>query len=113
MTLASTWRLTITTRLCALDGLQRTIYVSGTKIWRGWRVGFMSRRPAGWSSACSTWAAPPDDFPRCWKKKPWPGASTSCASRQCIRSRLDGGRSVKLALAHGCSFAAEPAGLFG
>ena len=32
-----------------------------------------------------------------------------------IRSRLDQerGRSVKLALAHGCSFASEPAGLFG
>ena len=32
-----------------------------------------------------------------------------------IRTRLDGARarSVKLALAHGCTFAAEPAGLFG
>jgi DNA-binding transcriptional MocR family regulator len=32
-----------------------------------------------------------------------------------IRGRLDAarGRSVKLALGHGCSFAAEPAGLFG
>ena len=32
-----------------------------------------------------------------------------------MRTRLDGARArtVKLALAHGCTFAAEPAGLFG
>lgn len=107
------------TRLCALDGLQRTIYVSGfAKILApGWRVGFM--------------AAPPDLVERLLNTKLLATLSTPALLEQAlawcidqgqlrrhaerIRSRLDQarGRSVQLALAHGCSFAAEPAGLFG
>ncbi len=107
------------TRLCALDGLQRTIYVSGfAKILApGWRVGFM--------------AAPPDLVERLLNTKLLATLTTPALLEKAlawcidqgqlrrhaerIRTRLDAarGRSVKLALAHGCSFAAEPAGLFG
>jgi len=107
------------TRLCALDGLQRTIYVSGfAKILApGWRVGFM--------------AAPPDLVERLLDTKLLATLTTPALLEKAlawcidqgqlrrhaerIRTRLDQARarSVKLALAHGCSFAAEPAGLFG
>ena len=107
------------TRLCALDGLQRTIYVSGfSKILApGWRVGFL--------------AAPPDLVERLLNTKLLATLTTPALLEKAlawcidqgqlrrhaerIRSRLDQarGRSAKLALAHGCSFAAEPAGLFG
>lgn len=107
------------TRLCALDGLQRTIYVSGfAKILApGWRVGFM--------------AAPPDLVERLLDTKLLATLTTPALLEKAlawcidqgqlrrhaerIRTRLDQARarSVKLALAHGCTFAAEPAGLFG
>jgi DNA-binding transcriptional MocR family regulator len=50
------------TRLSALDGLQRTIYVSGfSKILApGWRVGFLAAPAPTWLSACST--------PNCWPR---------------------------------------------
>jgi DNA-binding transcriptional MocR family regulator len=107
------------TRLCALDGLQRTIYVSGfAKILApGWRVGFL--------------AAPTDLVQRLLDTKLLGTLTTPALLEKAlawcidqgqlrrhaerIRTRLDAARarSVKLALAHGCSFAAEPAGLFG
>ena len=107
------------TRLCALDSLQRTIYVSGfAKILApGWRVGFL--------------AAPTDLVQRLLDTKLLGTLTTPALLEKAlawcidqgqlrrhaerIRTRLDAARarSVKLALAHGCSFAAEPAGLFG
>ncbi|NMM09460.1 MAG: PLP-dependent aminotransferase family protein [Polaromonas sp.] len=107
------------TRLCALDGLQRTIYVSGfAKILApGWRVGFL--------------AAPPDMVERLLNTKLLATLTTPALLEKAlawcidqgqlrrhaerIRTRLEQARarSVKLALAHGCTFAAEPAGLFG
>ncbi|CAN7541369.1 PLP-dependent aminotransferase family protein [Polaromonas sp. LjRoot131] len=107
------------TRLCSLDGLQRTIYVSGfAKILApGWRVGFM--------------AAPPDLVERLLDTKLLATLTTPALLEKAlawcidqgqlrrhaerIRTRLDAARarSVKLAVAHGCTFAAEPAGLFG
>ncbi|MBA3593068.1 MAG: PLP-dependent aminotransferase family protein [Polaromonas sp.] len=107
------------TRLCALDGLQRTIYVSGfAKILApGWRVGFM--------------AAPPDLVQRLLDTKLLGTLTTPALLEKALAWCIDQGqlrrhaerirtqlaaaraRSVKLALAHGCSFAAEPAGLFG
>ena len=107
------------TRLSALDGLQRTIYVSGfAKILApGWRVGYI--------------AAPPDLFERLLDTKLLASLTTPALLEKAlawcidqgqlrrhaerIRLRLDAARtrSVKLALAHGCTFAAEPAGLFG
>ena len=107
------------TRLCALDGLQRTIYVSGfSKILApGWRVGFM--------------AAPPDLVERLLNTKLLATLTTPALLEKAlawcidqgqlrrhaerIRTQLDQARarSVKLAQAHGCTFAAEPTGLFG
>jgi DNA-binding transcriptional MocR family regulator len=107
------------TRLCALDGLQRTIYVSGfAKILApNWRVGFM--------------AAPPDIYERLLDTKLLSTLTTPALLEKAlawcidqgqlrrhaerIRTRLDlaRARSVKLALHAGCRFVAEPAGLFG
>ena len=107
------------TRLSVLDGLQRTIYVSGfAKILApGWRVGYL--------------AAPPDLVERLLDTKLLATLTTPALLEKAlawcidqgqfrrhverIRHRLDQarGRSTRLALAHGCSFVAEPAGLFG
>ncbi len=107
------------TRLCALDGLQRTIYVSGfAKILApNWRVGYL--------------AAPVDLVERLLDTKLLSTLTTPALLEKAlawcidqgqlrrhaerIRTRLDlaRARSVKLALQAGCTFAAEPAGLFG
>jgi DNA-binding transcriptional MocR family regulator len=107
------------TRLCALDGLQRTIYVSGfAKILApGWRVGFMAAPTELVQRLLDTKLLGTLTTPALLEKAlAWcidQGQLRRHAER--IRTRLDAARarSVKLALAHGCSFAAEPAGLFG
>ena len=107
------------TRLCALDGLQRTIYVSGfAKILApGWRVGYLAA-PSGLVEAfIDTKLLATLTTPALLEKAlAWcieQGQLRRHAER--IRTRLDQarGRSVKLAMAHGCSFASPPAGLFG
>jgi DNA-binding transcriptional MocR family regulator len=89
------------TRMSVLDGLQRTIYVSGfAKILApNWRVGYL--------------AAPADLLERALAHCIEQGQLRRHAER--IRTRLDGARvrSVKLATAAGCRFVAEPSGLFG
>ena len=107
------------TRLCSLDGLQRTIYVSGfAKILApNWRVGYL--------------AAPADMVERLLDTKLLGTLTTPALLEKAlalcieqgqlrrhaerIRTRLDAARSrsVKLAMQAGCIFAAEPAGLFG
>ena len=107
------------TRLSALDGLQRTIYVSGfAKILApGWRVGFLAAPPALYERLLDTKLLATLTTPALLEKAlAWcidQGQLRRHAER--IRTRLDvaRGRSVKLALAGGCSFAAPPAGLFG
>jgi len=107
------------TRLCALDGLQRTIYASGfAKILApNWRVGFLAAPPSLIERLLDTKLLGTLTTPALLEK-----ALALCieqgqlrrhAGR--IRTRLDAARSrsVKLALASGCTFAAEPAGLFG
>ncbi len=107
------------TRLCALDGLQRTIYVSGfAKILApGWRVGFLAAPVAFVESFIDTKLLATLTTPALLEK-----ALALCIEQgqlrrhaERIRTRLDQARarSVKLALAHGCSFAAPPVGLFG
>ena len=107
------------TRLSALDGLQRTIYVSGfAKILvPGWRVGYI--------------AAPLDLYERLLDTKLLASLTTPALFEKALAWCIDQGQlrrhaerlrgrlataralSVKLALAQGCTFAAEPAGLFG
>jgi DNA-binding transcriptional MocR family regulator len=107
------------TRLCALDGLQRTIYVSGfAKILApSWRVGYL--------------AAPADLCERLLDTKLLSTLTTPSVLEQAMALCIDQGqlrrhaerirlrlaqareRSVRLALQAGCRFAADPAGLFG
>ncbi len=106
-------------RLSALDGLQRTIYVSGfSKILApGWRVGFMAAPTALFERLLDTKLLATLTTPALLEK-----AMAYCIDQgqlrrhaERIRTRLDlaRSRSVKLALAAGCTFAAPPAGLFG
>ena len=107
------------TRLSALDGLQRTIYVSGfAKILApNWRIGFMAASPAVFSRLLETKLLTTLTTPALFERAlAWcidQGQLRRHADR--IRLRLDGARAraVKLALGHGCTFVSEPAGLFG
>ncbi|MEO7242415.1 MAG: PLP-dependent aminotransferase family protein [Variovorax sp.] len=107
------------TRLSTLDGLQRTIYVSGfAKILApNWRVGFFAASPDMVARLMDTKLLTTLTTPAIFER-----ALASCIDRgqlrrhaERVRGRLDGARAraVKLALAHGCRFASEPAGLFG
>lgn len=106
-------------RMCALDGLQRTIYVSGfAKILApNWRVGFLAAPAELVERLLDTKLLGTLTTPSLLEK-----ALALCMEQgqlrrhaERIRLRLDGARSrsVKLALAAGCRFASEPAGLFG
>jgi DNA-binding transcriptional MocR family regulator len=107
------------TRLCALDGLQRTIYVSGfSKILApNWRVGYMAAPKALAEALLDTKLLTTLTTPALLEKAvAWcidQGQLRRHAER--IRTRMDAARarSVKLAVAHGCTLAAEPAGMFG
>ncbi|MCJ0761688.1 PLP-dependent aminotransferase family protein [Variovorax terrae] len=107
------------TRLSSLDGLQRTVYVNGfAKILApNWRIGFLAAPPALAERLLDTKLLATLTTPALLEKAlAWcieQGQLRRHAER--IRTRLDlaRARSVKLALAAGCTFAAEPAGLFG
>ncbi len=107
------------TRLCALDGLQRTIYVSGfAKILApNWRIGFLAASPALYPRLLETKLLATLTTPALFERAlSWcidQGQVRRHAER--VRIRLDGARArtVKLAIAHGCTFESEPAGLFG
>lgn len=107
------------TRLCALDGLQRTIYVSGfAKILApNWRIGFLAAPPQLFGRLLETKLMATLTTPAIFERALAWCIDQGQLRRHCerIRARLDAarGRTVKLALAAGCSFAAEPAGLFG
>jgi DNA-binding transcriptional MocR family regulator len=107
------------TRLCALDGLQRTIYVGGfAKILApNWRIGFMAAPPALVEQLLDTKLLSTLTTPALMEKALAHCIEQGQLRRHCerIRTRLDAARSrsVKLALNAGCRFAAEPAGLFG
>jgi DNA-binding transcriptional MocR family regulator len=107
------------TRLCALDGLQRTIHVSGfAKILApNWRVGFLAAPAALVEQLLDTKLLATLTTPALLEK-----ALALCMEQgqlrrhaERIKTRLGAARSrsVKLALNAGCTFAAEPAGLFG
>ena len=107
------------TRLCALDGLQRTIYVSGfAKVLApNWRVGYLAAPPELVERLLDTKLLSTLTTPALLERAlAWcidQGQLRRHAER--IRTRLDAARnrSVKLALAHGCTFAADPVGIFG
>ena len=107
------------TRLCALDGLQRTVYVSGfAKILApGWRVGYLVAPQNLVERLLDTKLLATLTTPALLEK-----ALAICIDQgqlrrhaERIRTRLDAARSrsVKLAQNAGCVFAAPPAGLFG
>ncbi len=107
------------TRLSALDGLERTIYVGGfAKILApNWRIGFLAAPTALVERMLDTKLLGTLTTPALLEK-----ALALCIEQgqlrrhaERVRTRLDvaRGRSVKLALNAGCRFVAEPAGLFG
>jgi DNA-binding transcriptional MocR family regulator len=107
------------TRMSVLDGLQRTFYVSGfAKILApNWRVGYLVA-PPDWverllDTKLLTTLTTPSLLERALAHCIEQGQLLRHAER--IRVRLDEarGRSAKLALAAGCRFVSEPAGLFG
>ena len=107
------------TRLCALDGLQRTVHVSGfAKILApNWRVGFLAAHPSLIEQLLDTKLLATLTTPALLER-----ALALCMEQgqlrrhaERIKTRLAAARSrsVKLALNAGCTFAAEPVGLFG
>ncbi|QTD44918.1 PLP-dependent aminotransferase family protein [Ottowia testudinis] len=107
------------TRLAQLDGLQRTVYVSGfAKILApAWRVGFLAAPPGLVEPLLDTkllaTLTTPSLLERALAQCIEQGQLRRHAER--VRTRLDAARSrsVRLAQAAGCTFVAEPAGLFG
>ncbi len=106
-------------RLAALDALQRTIYVSGfSKILApNWRVGFIAAPTALVDRLVDTKLLTTLTTPSLTEQ-----ALAHCLEHGLLRRhaervvlKLDAARarSVKLAQAHGCRFAAPPRGLFG
>jgi DNA-binding transcriptional MocR family regulator len=107
------------TRMTALDGLQRTIYVSGfAKILApNWRIGFIASPEHLTERLLDTKLLTSLTTPALLEK-----ALAHCINdghlrkhSERVKARLDAARSrsARLALQHGCTFAAEPAGLFG
>ena len=106
-------------RLAALDALERTIYISGfSKILTpNWRVGFLAAPPAlidrlvdtKLLSTLTTPGAGELAMAHCLEQ----GWLRRHAERVTERLAAARSRTVRLAEAHGCRFAAEPRGLFG
>lgn len=107
------------TRLTALDGLSRCIYVSGfAKILApSWRVGYIAAPTALVQRLEDTKLLATLTTPALLEKAlAWcidQGQLRRHAERIQIRLGQARARSVKLAMAAGCRFASEPAGLFG
>ncbi|MDF1485812.1 PLP-dependent aminotransferase family protein [Ramlibacter sp. H39-3-26] len=107
------------TRMTVLDGLARTIYVSGfAKILApNWRVGYLAAPPALVERLLDTKLLNTLTTPSLLER-----ALATCIDQgqlrrhaERIRARLDQARtrSVRLARQAGCTFVAEPTGLFG
>ncbi|WP_353234264.1 PLP-dependent aminotransferase family protein [Diaphorobacter ruginosibacter] len=107
------------TRLSSLDGLRRTIYVNGfAKILApNWRIGYIAAPEAVVERLLDTKLLSTLTTPSILEK-----ALALCieqgqlrrhAERMRLRIAASRTRSVRLALEAGCTFAAEPAGMFG
>ena len=107
------------TRLSVLDGLRRTIYVSGfAKILApNWRVGYLAAPPALVERLLDTKLLSTLTTPSLLEKALALCIDQGQLRRHAERMRLAlaqaRARSVQLALEAGCRFAAEPAGMFG
>lgn len=107
------------TRLAALDGLQRTIYVGGfAKVLApNWRIGFLAAPQNLVEQMLDTKLLATLTTPALLERALALCIEQGQLRRHCerIRTRLDGARSrsVRLALQAGCRFAAEPVGMFG
>ena len=107
------------TRMSVLDGLQRTVYVSGfAKILApNWRVGYLVAPPAWTERLLDTkllaTLTTPSLLERAMAHCIESGQLRRHAER--VRARLDAARSrsARLAQSAGCRFVAEPSGLFG
>jgi DNA-binding transcriptional MocR family regulator len=107
------------TRLAQLDGLRRTIYVSGFSkvLTPQWRVGFLAAAPAlaerfidsKLLSSLSTPGPLEDGVALCLEQ----GLMRRHAERVVALLDAARGRAVRLAEAAGCRFVTPPAGLFG
>jgi DNA-binding transcriptional MocR family regulator len=106
-------------RLAALDALERTVYVSGfSKILApAWRVGYLAAPPALVDRLVDTKLLTTLTTPSLTEL-----ALAHCLEHGLLRRHAEGvvrrldaarARTVKLAEAHGCRFAAAPRGLFG
>lgn len=106
-------------RLAALDALERTVYISGfSKILvPNWRVGFMAAPPALVDRLVDTKLLTTLTSPGITEQ-----ALAYCLEQGLLRRHTERvmqrlaaarARTVKLAEAHGCRFAAPPRGLFG
>ena len=106
-------------RMAALDGLRRTLYVSGfSKILTpSWRVGYMAVPPALVERLVDTKLVATLSTPAVLEQ-----AVALCLEQGSLRrhaervvTRLDAARhrTVQLAQAHGCRFVTPPQGLFG
>jgi DNA-binding transcriptional MocR family regulator len=106
-------------RLSALDGLQRSIYVSGfSKILApGWRVGYLAAPPPLVERLLDTKLMGSLTTPALFEKAlAWcidQGQLRRHAERIRLQLSRTRSRAVDLALASGCQFVAPPAGLFG
>lgn len=106
-------------RLAALDGLQRTVYVSGfSKILApNWRVGFLAAAPALAERLVDTKLLTTLTTPALLERAvAWclaQGLMRRHAERMVQRLETARRRVVRLAEAAGCHFVAPPAGLFG
>jgi DNA-binding transcriptional MocR family regulator len=106
-------------RMAALDGLERTIYVSGfSKILvPNWRVGFIAAPPAlverfvdtKLLTTLTTPSLTEHALAHCLEH----GLLRRHAERVTVKLDAARARAVKLAESHGCRFAAPPRGLFG
>jgi DNA-binding transcriptional MocR family regulator len=107
------------TRLAALDGLSRVIYIGGfaKALAPNWRVGYIAA-PAHWVEALvDTKMLSTLTTPAMLERALAHVMAQGQLRKHCERIKTSlaaaRNRSVKHALAHGCSFAAEPSGLFG
>ena len=106
-------------RLCALDGLQRSIYIGGFSkiVAPGWRVGFMAAPPKLVDALVDTKLLAALTSPWLLERALAHALDSGALRRHAerVRMRLDAARTrtQRLAVDAGCRFVCAPQGLFG